>query len=78
MRNRGWLAWCMTLAFAVGAPLAADAAQEGIEQGHIASHGEFGGTPAQTFVLTLDDKLTMTGSTSTSACSNTATTRSIC
>ena len=36
MRNRGWLAWCMTLAFAVGAPLAADAAQEGIEQGRAA------------------------------------------
>ena len=26
---------------------------------HIASHGEFGGTPAQTFVLTFDGKLTM-------------------
>jgi CHAT domain-containing protein len=26
---------------------------------HIASHGEFGGTPAQTFVVTFDDKLTM-------------------
>lgn len=26
---------------------------------HVASHGEFGGTPSQTFVLAFDDKLTM-------------------
>jgi CHAT domain-containing protein len=26
---------------------------------HIASHGQFGGTPSETFVLTFDDKLTM-------------------
>jgi CHAT domain-containing protein len=26
---------------------------------HVASHGEFGGTPSKTFLLTFDDKLTM-------------------